>query len=132
MTPMRANIVGLPDVATRIKASMAACHSAASCSAFGSFVMYLRESASVTSWRPRGNGIGSSKRRCQPRLATRAPPGQFPIPIRPDVGAPLAARLTDEQRLKIRQPNVIRPSIRGDPYRVRALVIRAINQAANA
>ncbi len=30
--PMRANIVGPPDVATRIKASMAACHSAALCS----------------------------------------------------------------------------------------------------
>jgi hypothetical protein len=28
MTPMRANIVGPPDVAARIKASMAACHSA--------------------------------------------------------------------------------------------------------
>jgi hypothetical protein len=34
MMPMRANIVGPPDVATRIKASMAACHSAASCSGF--------------------------------------------------------------------------------------------------
>ena len=32
MTPMRANIVGPPDVATRIKASIAACHSWASCS----------------------------------------------------------------------------------------------------
>jgi len=39
MTPIRANIVGPPDVATRIKASIAACHSAASCSAFGSLVM---------------------------------------------------------------------------------------------
>jgi hypothetical protein len=39
MMPIRANIVGPPDVATRINASIAACHSAASCSAFGSFVM---------------------------------------------------------------------------------------------
>jgi hypothetical protein len=39
MTPIRANIVGPPNVATKIKASMAACHSAASCSAFGIFVM---------------------------------------------------------------------------------------------
>ena len=39
MTPIRANIVGPPFVATRIKASVAACHSGASCSAFGSFVM---------------------------------------------------------------------------------------------
>jgi hypothetical protein len=39
MTPMRAIIVGPPSVATRIKASIAVCHSAASCSAFGSRVM---------------------------------------------------------------------------------------------
>jgi integrase len=38
-TPIRANIVGPPNVATRIKASMAASHFGASCSAFGSFVM---------------------------------------------------------------------------------------------
>jgi hypothetical protein len=35
MTPIRANIVGPPSVATRIGASIAACHSAVSCSAFG-------------------------------------------------------------------------------------------------
>ena len=28
--------------------------------------------------------------------ATGAPPGQFPIPIGPDIGASLAARLADE------------------------------------
>jgi len=39
MTPIRANIVGPFNSATRIKASMAACHSGAACSAFGSFVM---------------------------------------------------------------------------------------------
>jgi hypothetical protein len=37
--PMRGSIVGPPFVATRIKACIAACHSGASCSAFGSFVM---------------------------------------------------------------------------------------------
>jgi hypothetical protein len=37
MMPIRADMVGPPSVATRIKASVAACHSAASCSAFGSF-----------------------------------------------------------------------------------------------
>jgi hypothetical protein len=52
--------------------SIAACHSAASCSAFGSFVMYLPASSRVTIWRPRGNGIGSSKGRFQPRSATSA------------------------------------------------------------
>jgi hypothetical protein len=41
MMPIRANIVGLPDVAARIKASIAACHSAVVCSALGSRVMYL-------------------------------------------------------------------------------------------
>src|SRR5258708_29201257 len=68
MMPMRANIIGPPDLATRINASIAACHSWASCSAFGSVVMYLPASSRVTSWRPRGNGIGSSNRRCQRRL----------------------------------------------------------------
>jgi hypothetical protein len=56
MIPMRANIVGPPDVATRIKASIAACHSWASCSTLESRVMYLPASSSVTSWRPRGSG----------------------------------------------------------------------------
>jgi hypothetical protein len=55
---------------TRIKASIAVCHSAASCSAFGSFVMYLPTSSRVTRRRLRGNGIGSSKRRFHPRSAT--------------------------------------------------------------
>jgi hypothetical protein len=71
---MRANIVGPPDVATRIKASIAACHSGASCSAFGSFVMQLPASSSVTSWRPRGSGIGSSNLRFQPRSLMGANP----------------------------------------------------------
>jgi hypothetical protein len=64
---------GPPDVATRISASIAACHSGASCSAFGSFVMYLPASSSVTSWRPRGSVIGSSKGRFQPRSAMLRP-----------------------------------------------------------
>jgi hypothetical protein len=38
ITPIRANIVG-PPRSTRSKASIAACHSGASCSAFGSLVM---------------------------------------------------------------------------------------------
>jgi hypothetical protein len=37
MTPMRANIVGPPDVTTRIKASIAACHTAASVLGLGKF-----------------------------------------------------------------------------------------------
>ena len=39
MTPIRANIVGPFFSATRIRHSIAACHSAASCSALGSLVM---------------------------------------------------------------------------------------------
>ena len=38
-TPIRANIVGPPDVVTKIRASIAACHSWDSCSAFDSFVI---------------------------------------------------------------------------------------------
>ncbi len=135
MTPMRANIVGAPDVATRINASIAACHSAVVCSDFGSLVMYLPASSSVTSHLPPGNGIGSSNDRFQLRLATRAP-GLWPlvpIKVRPDIGAPLAACLTDEQRFKIGQPNMVRPSIRAEAYRVSALIVGAVNQeAANA
>jgi len=37
--PARGSIVGPPVSATRISASMAACHSGAECSAFDSFVM---------------------------------------------------------------------------------------------
>jgi hypothetical protein len=36
MMPIRANIVGPPSVATKIKAFIAVCHSGAVCSAFGS------------------------------------------------------------------------------------------------
>jgi len=56
MMPIRASIVGPPDVATRIKACIAACHSGASCSALGSLVMKVPASF-VTSSRPRGSGI---------------------------------------------------------------------------
>src|SRR3984893_17498059 len=64
MTPMRASIVGPPLLsATSIKASMAVCHSSICCSALGSFWMYRAASCSVTSWRPRGSGIGSSNGR---------------------------------------------------------------------
>jgi hypothetical protein len=68
MTPMRASMVGPPDSATSNRASIAACHSGASCSASGSLVMYSPASCSVTSWRPRGSGIGSSNGRFQPEV----------------------------------------------------------------
>jgi hypothetical protein len=55
MTLIRANIVGPPSVATRIRASIAACHSAASCSALGSFVTCLPAFSRLTRGRPRGS-----------------------------------------------------------------------------
>jgi hypothetical protein len=70
LIPIRANMVGPPDSATRIRAFIASCHSAALCSAFGSLVMCVPASSRVTSWRPRGNEIGSSNNRFQPRSAT--------------------------------------------------------------
>ena len=74
MTPMRAIIVGPPLLsATRIKTSTAVCHSSICCSAFGSFWIYLAASSRVTSWRPRGSGIGSSNLRVQPRSLMTPP-----------------------------------------------------------
>jgi hypothetical protein len=63
MTPMRANIGGPSCSATSNSASIAACHSSVSCSAFGSLVMYCAASRSVTNgcFRP-GNMIGSKNR----------------------------------------------------------------------
>ncbi len=53
--------------------------------------------------------------------------------LRLDIGAPSAARLADEQALKVKQPNVVRPSIAADPYRVLAPVAGTIHQeTANA
>ncbi len=49
MMPIFANITGPPSVATRIKASIAACHSGVMCSAFGSLAIYVPASCSVTS-----------------------------------------------------------------------------------
>jgi hypothetical protein len=60
MIPMRANIGGPSCSATNNSASIAACHSSASCSALGNFVMYWAASRNVRSgcFRP-GNMIGS-------------------------------------------------------------------------
>jgi hypothetical protein len=60
MMPIRANIVGPPSSTTSISASMAACHSGRSRTAFGSAAMYSPASRSVTSLRP-STSIGSSK-----------------------------------------------------------------------
>src|ERR1700722_141090 len=67
MTPMRDIMVGPFFSATRIKTSIAVCHSGAVCSAFGSLVMYLPASCSVRSIPPSGKAIDSSNRRAHPR-----------------------------------------------------------------
>ncbi len=59
MTPMRANIGDPLFSATSNSASIAACHSGVSCSAFGSSVMYSAASRKVISFLPLGNTIGS-------------------------------------------------------------------------
>jgi hypothetical protein len=48
--------------------------------------------------------------------------------IRPDVGASLAAGLADEARLQIGEPDVIRPWVCADRYRVAVAIICAIDQ----
>jgi hypothetical protein len=48
--------------------------------------------------------------------------------VRPNVGSPLAARRANEPRLKIRQPNIIPPSVATDRDVVAAPIIRAIDQ----
>src|SRR6266404_3119940 len=59
---------------------------------------------------------------------------RFPrVIISPNDGASFSARLANESRFKIREPDVIRPSVAADFCKVRAFVIRAIDQqAANA
>ncbi len=54
MIPMRANIVGPPNSATSISASIAACHSGDAASCFGSAMMYAAASLSVASVFPFG------------------------------------------------------------------------------
>jgi len=65
-TPMRANIVGPFRSATRMRASIAACHSGASCSALGSLVMYSAASRRVASGLLFGGRTGSSNFLAQP------------------------------------------------------------------
>jgi len=56
-----------------------------------------------------------------------------PVEVQPDVGTALAARLANESRLKIRQPEVIRPSVAAERDRIAAMVVATIDQhAANA
>ena len=56
-----------------------------------------------------------------------------PIEIRPDVGTAPAASGAGETRLKIGQPNVIRPGIGAGRDVMRTVIVAAIDQdAANA
>src|SRR5258706_10992117 len=55
------------------------------------------------------------------------------MPIRPDISASPAARLADELRLQIGQPDVIGPSVAADRRPMAAVIVGAIDQqAANA
>jgi hypothetical protein len=51
---------------------------------------------------------------------------------RSDIGAAMAARLADEQRLQIGQPDLIGPAVPVDLLMVRALVGRAIDRQPTA
>jgi hypothetical protein len=53
-----------------------------------------------------------------------------PNEIRPEIGRPGAAGLTYEQRLKIRESEVVRPSISADRDRMAAVVVGAVDQQA--
>jgi hypothetical protein len=70
--PIRPITVGPPSSATSISASMAARHSGASCSRFGSFVMKVAASRRIMSLRPSGRIIGSSNARDQALAAISA------------------------------------------------------------
>ena len=67
---------------------------------------------------------------------SRRPAHYSTVEVRPDVSTALAARLTDEPRFDVGQPDIIRPliaNVGADPGRMAALIIRAIDQdAANA
>jgi hypothetical protein len=68
-------------IETRSKASIAARHSSASCSFFGSAAMYSPASSSITGLRP-STSIGSSKGRLQPRsVMISSPVGTAPLTL---------------------------------------------------
>jgi len=46
---------------------------------------------------------------------------------RPDIGAAVAASLADKQRLEIREPNVIGPTVSVDHDRMRTVIIAAVD-----
>ena len=87
----------------------------------------------VTSWRPRGLGIGSSKARAHP-LSGIDGAGCFasgvllPAEIRTDIGTAPAAGLAGKSRLNVGQAHVIRPLFGAVRRPMAALVIRAIDQ----
>ena len=108
MKPMRANIVGPPFSATRIRASMTACHSGAECSAFDSFVIWLAASFKVTRDRPRGSGIGSS---------IEGGPGQCVAQANRVSGVPMRA------------PSPKRPGAEAGSARAGAVPLRALTSA---
>ena len=73
---------------------MAACHSGAECSAFGSSLMWLAASLKVRSHRPFGSGIGSSNRVDQ---------GKEKLFSKMGAGPPLGHEATPDRA--VRRPN---------------------------
>jgi hypothetical protein len=75
----------------------------------------------------------SPQRGRAPSANRRAAGRSFPIEIRPDIGALLAAGLARKPRFEIGEPDIIRPSVAVDCRPMAAAKIRAINQeTANA
>jgi hypothetical protein len=63
----------------------------------------------------------------------RAPGFYFPVEVRTDISASLAAGLAGEPGLDVREPDVIGPTVPADRNPVAAMVVRAIDQeTANA
>jgi hypothetical protein len=67
------------------------------------------------------------KQRSQRGSGPRRP---VPMEVRPEIGAPFAAGLTHEQRLKIGQAHMIRPTVGADLNAMAAPIIGAVDQKA--
>src|SRR3974390_1912720 len=53
-----------------------------------------------------------------------------PIELRPHISATMAAGATDEPRLNVGQPGIVRPVVAVDRNRMAAVMVRAIDQQA--
>lgn len=65
-------------------------------------------------------------------IAHRADRLLVAVKVRPDIGAPVPADVTDEPRLDIGRPQIVSPSIRHNSNRVAAVVLRLLGQPSNS